>query len=427
MPYRDSIGVTGDRNYASKTNTMKNNSKGNEVIELETEDIGLEKTIENVLIKQNITDQVIGGLKEKFGSLALKDLSDREGYIEIKEARKEVRQWGILAEKICKTGREDAIKIQKLWLSKEKEVLGKIAEVQNPLDVEIKKFEDEQERIEQNKIRKQEDQNIQRQSTLSKLGAVYQDGNFILNHISYEAVLIKDADNDIWEATILPKYKAEYEKNEALRVAEEKKREEESEILKKEREELDRQQRELKEAQDALRLQQEQAQNVIRQEEERRVTEERKRRNDLQMTRLNLLLPVNPYGADVDMATLWTLEEDKFNEILKIKTEEFEVKKKRDEEDKLERIEKEKQEAIELAKKEERDRQQREQEAEKVRKEAEEFKRQQELSEASDKEKWDYLILQIAAIELPDMKSGAYRKAVQYVNKYFTELNSYFK
>lgn len=52
---------------------------------------------------------------------------------------------------------------------------------------------------------------------------------------------------------------------------------------------------------------------------------EQKRKNDLQSKRLSLLLPFNPSGTDVDMATLWNLEEDVFEALLQSKKKQFEA------------------------------------------------------------------------------------------------------
>src|SRR5215831_6530306 len=85
-----------------------------------------ESEINNALIKENVTDRVIASLKAQYEGLKLKSIDDKEGYLEIKEARNNVRKIGILAEKVCKKGREEALRTQKLWIAKEKEVLGKI-------------------------------------------------------------------------------------------------------------------------------------------------------------------------------------------------------------------------------------------------------------------------------------------------------------
>ena len=54
-----------------------------------------------------------------------------------------------------------------------------------------------------------------------------------------------------------------------------------------------------------------------------RVAKEAKERSELQSLRLNELLPFNSFGADVDMATLWSLSETEYKTILDKKKELF--------------------------------------------------------------------------------------------------------
>ena len=88
-----------------------------EILTPEVEVMDLETSITTQLTKANVTDQVIAALKEKYGGMKLKAIDDKESYLLIKEARKEVRKVGIIAEKICEKGREDAVKIQRAWLA----------------------------------------------------------------------------------------------------------------------------------------------------------------------------------------------------------------------------------------------------------------------------------------------------------------------
>ena len=207
---------------------MKQNN--HEVMEVDAEEMlpesSLDKQIENALVKENITDKVIRQLKETFGGMTLKSIDDKESYLEIKKGRLEVRRIGILVEKVCKKGREDAVAIQKKWLNKEKEVLGKISEVQDPLDAEIKKFDDEVERKENEERVRREHIFISRSATLLKYGAEYRNGSSDLAEISYEVELLRQADEEVWSEVILPKYKRVYEQKEAARVMEETKRRE---------------------------------------------------------------------------------------------------------------------------------------------------------------------------------------------------------
>jgi hypothetical protein len=85
------------------------------------------------LAKQNVTDAVIAKLKKDFLPLKIKGVEDKEGYKAVKAARLQCRDVRVLAEKICKKGREEAIKTQKEWLAKEKEVVAQVSEVESYL------------------------------------------------------------------------------------------------------------------------------------------------------------------------------------------------------------------------------------------------------------------------------------------------------
>lgn len=385
----------------------------NEITELEVEEVTLEKQIDGTLTKHNVTDAVINGLKEKFGELRLRAIDDKESYLEVKEAKKEVRKWGILTEKLCKAGREEAVKVQKLWLSKEKEVLGKIAEVEDPLAAEMERYEKNIEALEQARIKKQDEAFINRQGTLSKMGATYGEGHFNLNDVSFELNIIKEADDDIWENSILPKYQIQYEKNEAIRVQQEKERAEQEEKMRKEREELERQQQELRNAQAELQRQKDEAEKERKELQQKKDAEEREARNILQNKRLTELLPLNPTGADVDMNSLWTLSEEKYAEILQAKQIEFKAQQEA------------KQKAIEeQAAEKERLRIEAEQRQEALKQQQAREQEQRELEAADDKTKWATWLNEFnaAITDLPNMKSGVYKSKVANAKRLIDEI-----
>ena len=264
---------------------MKQNN--HEVMEVDAEEMlpesSLDKQIENALVKENITDKVIRQLKETFGGMTLKSIDDKESYLEIKKGRLEVRRIGILVEKVCKKGREDAVAIQKKWLNKEKEVLGKISEVQDPLDAEIKKFDDEVARKENEEKQRREEAFMARQASLLKYGAEYRNGSYELGELSYEVELIKQSDSEMWEGVILPKYQRVYEQKEAARVMEETKRREETERQEKERKELEEKQAAFrKEQEDFERQKRELQEQKDKQEREIREAEQKRQHEELQ-------------------------------------------------------------------------------------------------------------------------------------------------
>lgn len=394
------------------------------------EEVPLEKQIENSLVKHNVTDKVINALKKQYSGMKLKALDDKQSFLEIKEARNAVRKIGILAEKCCKVGREDAVKIQKLWLAKEKEVLAKIDEVQAPLDAEIKKYEDERDRLEQLEIQRKEEQFMKRQTTLLKMEAIYSGNSFTLGNVSYELENIKEADEEIWTDTILPKYQKEFAKVEEEKAKLEQQKKETEEKLRLEQEELLHQQNELKKAQEEIKKQQEELQKQkdeaekVKKEEQDKAEREAKQKQDAIINNriqqlINLGLNYSPqysayigYNCNIDVMTelkLWNEQEWK-DAIEKI-TPVIEAAKQQEEEKRIADIQKKERERIEE-----------EQRQAQLKIQQEEQKKLEELAKASDKEKWQVLLTSLASIQFPEFKSGIYKGKLSIVKEKFEEI-----
>ena len=100
--------------------------------------------IETALAEVNVTSQVIAKLKSDYLGLKINGIEDKAGFAKVETARKECKSLRNLAVNICKKGREDAIKTQKDWIAKEKEVVADISEVESYLEKqsdEIKELE----------------------------------------------------------------------------------------------------------------------------------------------------------------------------------------------------------------------------------------------------------------------------------------------
>ena len=407
-----------------------------------TEESPLEQVISKELVKNNVTKQVINALKRKYGSLKLKSLEDKEGYLEIKAARKEVRKLGILTENLCKAGREDANKIQKLWISKEKEVLGMINEVQDPLDEEIKKYEEEQSRKEQEERERQEQQFMKRQTTLLKMEAVYEGNSFSLGSVSYDINNIKEADEEIWEETILPKFKREFEKIESVRAEEERKRQEEADKLRKEKEDFERQQQEFKEQQEQLRKQQEELQRQKdeadkreREQKEKEAAEVREKQDAQNKSRMQQVMALGlQYSleyksfifGDVAVAEVDIIHysQEKWDEMILQITPTIQKQKEDIAKREEERIEQEKQKAADEAAKKERDRIEEENRQAELRRKQEEERKAEEAAKASDKDKWAAFVDAISAIQVPEFKSSVYKGKLVLAKEKIEELRS---
>jgi hypothetical protein len=81
--------------------------------------------------------------KANYLPLKIKDLNDKVGYEAVKLARKECKDTRVATVKICKKGREDAIKIQKAWIAKENEITSQIKPVEDHLSQQEDWFDTE--------------------------------------------------------------------------------------------------------------------------------------------------------------------------------------------------------------------------------------------------------------------------------------------
>src|SRR5688572_5126404 len=193
--------------------------------------VPIEEQISQELVKHNVTQAVISTLNEKYGQLKIAGIEDKETYLLVKEGRKECKAFRVAAKKICEKGREEAVAIQKAWVAKQKEVTDQIAAIEDPLEEQEKAYEAAVAKEKEERKRKQEEQLIVRQQVLTGMGALYSDGCFKLGEISFELSVVKESEPDIWEESILPKFKEEYEKVEAERIEQERiKQEREAEM-----------------------------------------------------------------------------------------------------------------------------------------------------------------------------------------------------
>lgn len=386
----------------------------------DVQELSLEKVIDTKLVQSNVTEQVLAALKEKYAGMTLKALDDKESYLELKLAAKDCAKVRNLTTKVCKEGRERAVKEQKLWIAKEKEIIGQVSEIEDPLDAEIAKYDAEVERKATEEKNRQEEAYINRQATLTKMGATYTDGSFVLGDASFEAVLIKESSQDVWEEAIVPKFETEYQKKEAARIAEETKKAEQEAEMKRQQEELQRQQAELKAQQEEMQRKQQEAANA-----------EQKRVSELLASRGTILrgLGMSYDGTQFDFAdiivhknTITTLSENEWTTLVSettVKIKEWkDAEAKRKEEVKKAEIEKAQQEAV--AKEQERQAEQAKQ-AEILRQQ-EETRKQAELEAASDKNKWDEFIRQLSEVATFEMRSGQYRKKMQIAKEKIEEI-----
>ena len=344
----------------------------------EVMELSLEKVIETKLVQNNVTEQVLAALKAKYGGLKLKALDDKESYLEIKAAARECAKVRTLTVKICKEGREEAVKTQKLWIAKEKEIVSEVDTVESPLDAEAALYENEIKRKEQEEIKRQEEAYINRQATLTKMGAVYQGGSFVLGEASFEADLVKGMDDEIWSNDVVPKFQAEFEKIEAVRIAAEKEKAEKEAAFKAEQDKMRQEQEDFRLQQEEFNRQQAEAARIEREKAQAELAEKQRVEREAEFERMKIAA-----------------------------AEAAEAKRLAD-------VEKAKQDAILAEKKRQAD-------AEEAKRQ-EELRKQQELEAANDKTKWEDFIKQVKEVTTFEMRSGQYRKKMQIAKEKLEEI-----
>lgn len=374
-------------------------------------ELSLDQAIETKLVQGNVTHQIIAELNERYGGLKLKALDDKEGYLEIKVAARECAKIRTLAVKLCKEGRDEALKTQKAWVAKEKEVVSQVALVEDALDAEVSKFDAEVLRLQTEEKERKEEAYINRQSELSKMGASYSGGCFILGEVSFEANLIKDSSDLIWASSVLPAFEEEYWSRERVRIEQEKEKELATAELKRQQQELADQQEQFKQQQAQAKADQDQ-----RDAEAKKIIDDAVKRKQaamfiLQKERFEMVFPVAKYGEELDTSALSSYTQDEFDIILKSKTEiaviEMDKISKVSEQKRLNDIETAKQVAVK-------------QEQDRV--EAERVQKQTDLDTASDKEKWNYFVGQLKNIKTIDLKSRHYRSKMQSATEKIQEI-----
>jgi hypothetical protein len=441
-----------------------------------SEELQLEEQISQELVKQNVTQAVISGLKEKYAHLKISGIEDKETYLLVKEGRKECKAYRVLAKKICEKGREDAVAIQKAWVKKQKEVTDEIAAIEDPLEEQERGYEAAVAKEKEESKRRQEEQLIMRQQVLTGMGALYSDGSFHLGEVSFELSVVKESEPDIWEESILPKFKEEYEKVEAERLEQERvKRERESE-MKRQQEELERKQKELADKEAALKLAQEEQERKQKEEEAKKAFEENVRIDRLWRSRLDRLNPIGwngqeafaKYDESVIVAThkqLIEMSDDTFENVLTIHQQNVAADAEQKEQKRLAEIEAQKDaerimtlgksrigilkqymvdkeseltveaagnmaemdwEIIRTGWQDVYDKKQKEkwEKEQKEKLELEELRKQQELALSGDKVKWAEIIKQIDEITLYTMISVQYKKKLGIMREKLEEIKA---
>lgn len=385
--------------------------------------ISPEEVIENKLVEVNVTKLVLAELKEKYGSLVLKSIDDKESYLEIKDAAKVCAKLRTATVKICKDEREPALRYSKACIAKEREVVGEIELVENHLDAEIARFDENVKFLEEQEKKRKGELYINRQAILTKMGATYSDGNFTFGEVSYEANLIEHASESIWEESTLPAFTEEYNKIETIRIQAEKEKERAEAAIKAEQEKLRQEQEKFQKEKQDFEKQQQAAANEQIEKQKKVVLSRYKQLNDLGMQFHNASGAYVFEDINIDNATeICLLDKGQWDVLIEKITPVIAARKeaiaKLAEDKRIADIESARLKGIKEAE---------ERQAEDARnatemaKQAEE-KRLAELDAAGDKVKWEDFIKQLEAITTLDMRSGQYRKKMQIAKEKIEEI-----
>jgi len=437
--------------------------------------VPIEEQISQELVKQNVTEAVIAGLKEKYGHLKIAGIEDRETYDQVKIGRKECKAFRVLAKKICEKGREDAVAIQKAWVGKQKEVTDQIAAIEDPLEEQEKAYEAAVAKDKEDRRRKQEDQLIMRQQVLTNMGALYSDGSFTIGDVSFELSVVKESEPDIWEESILPKFKEAYEIVEAERIEQERVKQEREAEMRRQQEELERKQKELAEKEAELKRAQEEQERKQKEESDRKekeaalILEKRTSGRRAQLKELGLVYDIETgchkgYDTYIHTTDVANLDDQSWGEQINKITPYIAEQKAEAEQKRLAEIEAQKEAerkrvlgqsrlkslkdlgrvpkeatAISLSDLSEDDfdtlydnekreyealkRAEWEKEQEDNRKQ-EELIQQQRMDQAKDKEKWAEILKQLSEVELYEMRSQQYRKKAMILREKLEEIKA---
>lgn len=396
-----------------------------EVITLDAEEVPIEQAVEKSFLssleKHEINKKALEEKRDECLELKLNG-QDKEAYTLIHETRLNMKTNRVVIEKICKKGREEATKTQKAWIAIEKDYTKIVSEGEDYLEKLEEEYKSEQERIRQEEKRKQEEAFIIRQAELTKMGVTYSDGNFVLNEVSFEAILIKESDDEVWD-TMKKKFYDQFVVNEATRLEEEKKKEEAAAALETQRLEQERRQQQLEAREiEIKRKEQEEAdrQEAIAKEQAAIMEKEQRARNSSRINQLQALgmsfkFDDNAYSIHnvfVPTLEITVFTEDEWDSLINEVTPVIEERKKAAEEKRLADIEDQKRVAVEEATKKERERIAEEQRvAEEKRLKDEQIKAEEQLK-ATDKVKWQSVLTALKAITLPEMKHPAYKQKI---------------
>lgn len=206
----------------------KTKATAGEPLELEAEDLGVQSEVSLAVTKvvnEEVTrldkyEQRIQDFKDKYSGLTIDGVDDREQIEAVTLAVRDMRTVRV------NTGKEKVAAKAPFWNAckfleeKADYIQTEIAKIEAPLKNRLDEIAEEKEKIKIEKKRLADEQLMIRQQTLTKLGAEYKDGNFVLGDISFDAATIRESDIEIFHTDILPLYQSIYDEKQSAIAAE---------------------------------------------------------------------------------------------------------------------------------------------------------------------------------------------------------------
>lgn len=212
--------------------------------------------IQKELTKFNIADATIAQWKEQYGSLTISDPNNKEAYEVLNQARTFIKKKRIEIEKKGKELRSNAIKFQKAVISEESRLIELINPLETYLEGEKKRVDDI--KLEEKRLRDEKEQIIlqERAVKLIQMGMQFNGDSYTMgDDIKISVLSIKTSDDFIWTNLVVGVEKR-FKEQEAIRIEQERIKENAAAEVKRMAEETLARQEELNKKQAELEAQQ---------------------------------------------------------------------------------------------------------------------------------------------------------------------------
>lgn len=207
--------------------------------------------IQQELVKHNITEAALLEMEEQYMKLTINGVDDKEGLKLVYEARIRCKNTRVLTSKLCKDLREDAVRIQKEIIGKERDVVSRISTVENYLKEQEDTIEQIKAEAKAKKDREEQERIQYRTMMLFQHGVAFNGEVYSIGEIRITALQVKLLDDFTFEG-LFAQVAAEFQIEQTKKVEEERIRLEEEERIKKVAEEQRLQAEELQKREAAL-------------------------------------------------------------------------------------------------------------------------------------------------------------------------------